>query len=265
MRAAWYTETMLAAWRSVGVDRADLALRRPPGTMLWQRDLALEDLPLAWARAENAHGADVYVRPARGRDWPLVFLDDVAPQTAQTLAREHGGLAVQTSPAGGCHLWLPTPRPLDEEARHRAQRWLAEKHGADLGSISGEHLGRLAGFKNWKRDGCWVNVLVGPVDGATDRRLLTFPTGLLDPQPASGRWTSRPAPDGITTHFSGGDSSQSGQEWGWACRMLEWGWPPERVYEALVEKARPRRGLDAERYARRTTERALERVRARLG
>ena len=82
MKASWHTETMLAAWRRARVDRADLALRRPSGAMLWQRDLALEDLPMAWARAENAHGAEVYLRPARGRDWPMVFLDDLLPSIA---------------------------------------------------------------------------------------------------------------------------------------------------------------------------------------
>ena len=90
MRASWHTETMLAAWRSARVDRADLALRRPSGAMLWQANLALDDLPLAWARAENAHGADVYIRPARGLDWPMVFLDDVVLQVAKQVACDHG-------------------------------------------------------------------------------------------------------------------------------------------------------------------------------
>ena len=62
-------------------------------------------------------------------------------------------------------------------------------------SISGEHLGRLAGFKNWKRGGTWVNVL------------------------------------------------------GASCHGRHWD-----------PTVRPRRGRDAERYARRTLHRALERV-----
>ena len=96
-------------------------------------------------------------------------------------ARGHGGLAVQTSPAGGCHLWLPCARTLDEAARHRVQRWLAECMGADLGSVSGEHLGRLAGFRNWKRGGCWVNVVAFPEDRTTAPLPMTVPADLLEP------------------------------------------------------------------------------------
>jgi hypothetical protein len=261
MRAAWHTETMLAAWRSARVGRADLALRQPSGAMLWQADLALEDLPLAWARAENAHGADIYIRPARGLDWPMVFLDDVAPLVAEQTARAHGGLAILTSPAGGCHLWLPCERPLDEAERHQTQRNLAGRLGGDLGSVSGEHLGRLAGFKNWKRGGCWVNVVFQP-GWAPGAAPLPVPAEALQPDPRRRNPalnTSAPAAR------SGRDGSPSGQEWGWVCRMLESGCRPEDAYWALVEKARERRGEDAERYARRTVERAMANVRGQLG
>jgi hypothetical protein len=212
---------------------------------------------MAWARAENAHGADIYIRPARGMDWPMVFLDDVAPSIAQGAARDHGGLAIQTSPAGGCHLWLPCARTLCEEARHRVQRWLAESLGGDLGSVSGEHLGRLAGFKNWKRGGCWVNVLVHPEGTMGDLQPLAVPEGVLDLAPMS--MGIQPISKAAGNH-PGWDSSPSGQEWGWACRMLESGWQPDRVYKALVERAWTRRGPDAERYAHRTVERALAKV-----
>jgi hypothetical protein len=145
------------------VDRADLAVRRPSGAILWPWNLSLIELPLAWARAENAHGADLYLRPARGPAWwPMVFQDDVNVGLGLTTANAHGVVAMQTPAAGGCHLWLPCARTLDEAERHRAQRWFAEKFGDDRGSISGEHLGRLAGFQNGKRGGCWVNDLAYP-------------------------------------------------------------------------------------------------------
>ena len=63
----------------------------------------------------------------------------------------------------------------------------------------------------------------------------------------------------------GGDSTPSGQDWNWACRMLESGSDPERTYRELVQRAWERRGQDAERYARRTVERALVKVRSRRG
>jgi hypothetical protein len=265
MKASWHTETMLAGWEGAGVDRADLALRRSSGAMLWQRNLALENLPLAWARAENAHGAEVYVRPARGMAWPMVFLDDVLAPLAMAQARSHGGMAIQTSPAGGCHLWLPCAQVLDEEARHQAQRWLAAVLGADLGSVSGEHLGRLAGFKNWKRGGCWVNVVSFPEAGSAAPLGLTVPPDVLE-----SVTEPRCTPVGVTSARDahgrpGGDSTPSGQDWNWACRMLESGSDPERTYRELVQRAWERRGQDAERYARRTVERALVKVRSRRG
>ena len=149
-------------------------------------------------------------------------------------------------------MWLPCDHDLDEDARLQAQRGLAAEFGADKGSVSGEHLGRLAGFKNWKRGGCWVNLLCGmdgahrfPVPQAAGSALSITSRG-NDPRPAPLR--------GV------GDGSASAQEWGWVCRLLEAGQAPERVYQMLVDRAAGRRGSDVERYARRTVERALARI-----
>ena len=272
MKAAEHTEAMLAGWQEAHVGRADLAVRRACGAMLWHRDLALEGLPLAWARAENAHGAEVYIRPSRGYDWPLVFLDDVPVGTALQVARHYSGLAIQTSAAGGCHLWLPWPQALDEDSKGQVQRELAGMIGADKGSVSGEHLGRLAGFKNWKRGGCWVNVLKVPGD------LQPLGLGLLAAQPRpsvrprmdAGRSVDRKAPGpplGIAGSLGQdkaprGDGSPSGQEWGWVCRMLEAGREPTWIYQELVERARGRRGQDVDRSVRRTIAKAMEKVKA---
>lgn len=252
MRAADHTQQMLQGWAALQVCRADLAVRRSDGTMLWRRDQPLELLPLGWARAENAHGGEIYIRPARGFAWPLVFLDDLPIPMARQLALVYGAMAIQTSPAGGCHVWLPCDCALDEDARLHAQRGLAARFGADKASVSGEHLGRLAGFKNWKRGGCWVNLLCG-LDGG--RR---FPVEAAQ-APASPRATyvASPRP---TARSVAGDGSASAQEWGWVCRLLEAGQAPARVYQMLVDRAACRRGSDVERYARRTVERALART-----
>ena len=261
MKAADHTRTMLAAWKGWGVDRADLAVRVPDGGMFWQRDRPLEDLPLAWPRAANAHGAEVYIRPARGFDWPLVFLDDVAIPLAVDIAHRHDGLAVLTSARGGCHLWLPCVRPLNEQGRRRVQRWLAGKFGADPASISGEHLGRLAGFRNWKRSGCWVNVLAFPAGRSDGRRALEVPANILEePEPPR----TCPVPSTAPSGRPGRDASPSGQEWAWVCNMLEAGMDPEKVCLELIAMARSRRGPDADRYARRTVDRAMVKVGRRL-
>ena len=159
MTASAQSAAQLDGWAQAGIVRADLAIRRADGAMLWQRDCPLTALPLPWARAHNVKQADVYIRPARGYPWPLIFLDDVALPTAQQIARKYAAVVIHTSPSGGCHLWLPLTTALDERQRYQAQRWLAARVGADFGSLSGEHLGRLAGMKNHKRNGVWVNLL----------------------------------------------------------------------------------------------------------
>ena len=204
-----HTRAMLRWWRSAGIRRADLAVRRSDGTMIWHENLPLDCLPLPWIRAENVRLADVYIRHARGYSWPLVFLDDVSTTSAFAVAGAYNTLVVKTSEAGGCHLWLSCSRSLDEAKRHRAQRWLVEHVAADPASTSGEHLGRLAGFKNHKRRGEWANVLRASVD----RRRWDPVTSDL----ASGRRRGQPR----SSQRIGPDRTPSGQDWAWACKRRD--------------------------------------------
>jgi len=254
MTARAHTQAMLSWWAHVGIDRADLAVRRPTGTMLWHRDRTIDALPLAWARAENAQHADIYIRPARGTPWPLVFLDDVAVTRAQALAAEVDALLVDTSPAGGCHVWIRCDRALTEDERQRVQRGWVARLDADPGSVSGEHLGRLAGFKNWKRGGCWVNVRAA---SHHDR-----PWTVVDTSTATRR--PRPAPTRPPGTDAGRDTSPSGQDWAWVCTRLEQHHDPDTIYRRLVDRARPRRGPDAERYAQRTLDHARQHLARRV-
>lgn len=247
MNAMDQTMLMLRWWWAFGIEVADLAVRRTSGEMCWHLAVATNRLPLGWARAENVRGADVYVRPDRSRAWPLVFLDDVPLPVARRVVRKYGALAIETSSTGGCHLWLPTARALGEEERKAAQRWLASRVGADPASTSGEHLGRLAGFKNWKRGGTWVNVV------AAHRGRPWAP-------PANLTAVEQPPPSAAATTMRNTDTSASAREWGWVCGRLETGSSPALVYEELVEAARHRRGKDAARYARHTVTRACRHV-----
>ena len=248
MPASAHTHAMLQWWAGVGIDRADLAVRRLTGAMLWHRDRPLDALPLAWARAENAQHADIYIRPARGPAWPVVFVDDVTIDRAQAVARDLDALLVDTSPVGGCHVWIHCDRALTEDERQRAQRAWVARLDADPGSVSGEHLGRLAGFKNWKRGGCWVNVRVA----ASGRR----PWAVVD-DGAAHALPLRP-PTRPRDRHGLRDTTPSGQDWAWVCTRLEQQHDPDLLYHRLVERARPRRGADAERYAQRTLERARQ-------
>ena len=254
MHASTRTATMIHWWAQAGIVSADIAIRRADGAMLWQHGCSIDHLPLSWARAHNVRQADVYVRPARGAPWPLVFLDDVAPKKALRIAGKYASLVVRTSPAGGCHLWLQVATPLDEQRRYQAQRWLMSRVDADPGSVSGEHLGRLAGMKNWKRQGVWVNVI------ASDdlHRPPWDPTPALELTPPN---RPRPITSPRSSATFGVDRSESGQEWGWVCGALEAGISPAIVYRKLVDRASQRRGPDAERYAKRTVNRALSHLR----
>jgi hypothetical protein len=252
MRAQEHTEAMLEWLRAAGVNVMDAAARRPGGKMIWLPGASLSPRELAWARAENARGAEVYARAARGGLWPVVFLDDVEPGLAARVAGKYRALAVRTSRAGGCHLWLACSRPLTEEDRCRAQRWLARAAGADPGSISGEHLGRLAGFKNWKRGGEWVNVAAASQD-------LPAWTPVLDDTPQGAGRVCR----GPVTGCPGSDASESAKEWGWVCGALQSGCPEEVIRERLLARAASRRGTDAPRYAKRTVEMATRHVKTK--
>jgi hypothetical protein len=242
---------MLRFWCQVGISAVDLALRRLDGTMIWQRDCPPQQLPLAWLRAENVRRAEIYIRPARHYAWAMVLLDDVNDELALRVAQKYAALVVQTSPAGGCHLWLGLNQALDERQRYLAQRWLIPKLNADIGSVSGEHLGRLAGMRNWKRAGVWVNVL-NPDPPARPA---------WNPTPALSPIASPPARK--TALYSGQqngvDLSESAKEWGWVCGALDAGLDPQIVYHRLLDHAAQRRGRDAQRYARHTLRRALQR------
>jgi hypothetical protein len=253
MKARNHTAWMLQWWNKVGINRVDLAVRRSCGAMIWHYNTLINSLTslLQWAKAENVRHADVYARPARGYPWPLVFLDDVSPYLAARVVQRYDALVIKTSVPGGCHLWLSCSQTLDEEARGRAQRWLAHRSGADLASTSGEHLGRLAGFRNWKRGGTWVNVI--------DSVLSSVRPWVPGPEEMVRRRRPVLSSDGAR-HATRTDSSDSGREWGWVCGLLEAGYRPRDAYLRLIERARPRRGRDVERYARRTIKRALEHV-----
>ena len=261
MKAAAHTQLMLGWWRQAGVDRADLAVKRLSGKWIWHRGLQLTALPFSWARAENVRGAEVYIRPARVYAWHIVFLDDVPINTAVRVARKYDALVIFTSREGGCHVWLRCSQKLDEEARLKAQRWLAARIDADPGSVSGEHLGRLAGFKNWKRGGTWVNAIVATHHG---RCWLPAPA-LSCRQNEEDSRVERPQRDRTAPRSTDSDQSESGREWGWVCGRLEAGCHPSTVYKELVERASARRGRDTRRYAARTINRALHRLEESTG
>lgn len=248
---------MLNWWTAIGIHRVDLLVRRQTGVTIPHQDLSIHDIPLPWLKAENAHGSEIYLRPERGREWPMVFLDDVETGMACRIAQKYTALVVQTSTVGGCHLWIKTTCSLDETGRCHSQRWLAPRAGSDRASISGEHFGRLAGMRNWKRQGEWVNI----IQSQRDDLPCWDPTPALQAvEESKKKHLSRSARLAPKREPGMPDQSESGKEWGWVCGMLEHGIPPETVFHRLYQRASIRRGSDAERYSRHTIHRALNRL-----
>lgn len=251
--ASGHTREMIGWMGSVGVDRFDLAVHRADGAFLagHSRNLSACDLEryLGWARAENAHGAEVYVRPARGYAWPLLLLDDTPPHRAVAIARKYGALVVRTSTAGGCYMWLRVERALDETERCSAQRYLQPLVGADPGSISGEHWGRLAGFRNNKR-GEWVGVVAISHAPAWRPSL-----GLA--QGAQVSSTAGKRQQGVSNSH-GRDESVA--EFAWCAHALRAGRQPHAIEAELGRRAHARGKRNPADYARRTVRRALERL-----
>lgn len=254
MQAREHTAAMLCWWhKTAAVDYVDIAVRRSGGEMIWHPSRSIAQLPLPWLRAENVRGGDIYLRPARGRSWPLVFLDDVDRRLAVRIAAKYDGAVIETSPPGGCHVWLRCTQPLSETQRRRAQQWLAQRAEADPGSTSGEHLGRLAGMKNWKRRGVWVNVLaLTATGGAWDPQVVPGLDQAGDPMPRMQSYARR--------RRRGRDLSPSGHDWAWVCSQLERGADDQNLTRRLTARATPRRGADAQRYARYTVQKAIRHV-----
>lgn len=249
-------QPLLSWFVAAGVMHFDLAVQRrdagvakeflaPRFTRAQQLDVTDVARRLPWLCAENAHGSDIYFRPTRHQAQPMAFLDDLPPAIALKIARKYRSAVIETS-HGRCHLWLNLTSPLDERGRAQVQRDLVDRlqGAADPGSTSGDHWGRLPGFRNRKpHRNCWVNL-----------RRMTWGSPYL---PSVGK----PAPFHPPPRQTVGDpkdgTDMSRMEWGWVLGCLDKGLPPSWVLDQLIERARSRRGdRDATRYAQYTIKKA---------
>jgi hypothetical protein len=252
-------QSLLKWFGEAGVPRFDLAIQRrdrignagaflaPCSTRAEDLDPVQVEIRLAWLRAENAQGSDIYFRPFRHQAWPMVFLDDLKPSLALKIAGKYRAAVLETS-LGSCHLWLALASPLKEMDRTKVQRDLVIRlqGAADPGSISGDHWGRLPGFRNRKPGrNCWVNLL-----SLTDSRPY-------HPNPPPHLFTQGGPVVHPVRKRRQDDLDNSRLEWGWVCGCLENGIPASDVLQQLIERARRRRGdQDAIRYARYTVKKA---------
>ncbi len=242
-----------------GVDRFDLGVNRHGTTrerdkfIPGQKDLDRNGLiqSLGWLRQENAQGASVYFRPAQCHNWSLVFLDDVSKPMALKIASKYTSAVIETS-LGLCHIWIRTAKALSIAERGLVQNWCAKKAGADLGSTSGDHFGRLPGFKNRKpqRNGAWVNLLCVTNETEFDPSVALSSAPDLFPMGRVLNLNQR--------KFQGsGTRDESAAEYGWVMGQIRKGIDPDIIEKELLEHCLCRRGADAVRYARRTVKQAL--------
>lgn len=235
------------------------------------RDRQEAEKSLGWAWHENLRGGDVYIRPARwmpdgteGR-WPILFLDDLSAAAADDIAHKYLAAVVETSP-GLHHVWIAVSRALAERERKALQQRLAAEHGGDPGSVSGEHFGRMPGFKNNKRGGVFVNT-------RTISAGRPYPVGDLSLPPdaqASREGGARASHEPHSLYSSlGGWSSESEREFGYVIGRLRWlsqrdpsqlDEEAARLTTELITRAAARGKRDPAAYAQRTVRAALARL-----
>ena len=143
--------------------------RKPaPAKRLWTADELARDRVVRSLRADNRLGFNVYLWPyAERRNAGYIFLDldHARPDVLQDM-RIHGHepcVVLETSP-GHLQAWVHvSTKPLKPAVATTLGRLLAERYGGDRASTDWRHLGRLAGFRNFKPATCALTGLAPTV------------------------------------------------------------------------------------------------------
>lgn len=198
------------------------------------------DKTIKYLRYQNTRGWDVYARPARGYCWGYAFIDDLALESAMEIVEGTGAahILVETSP-GLHHLWLRSEK-IDEAERKKIQSAFIQRGLGDPGSASGEHFGRLPGFKSWKR-GCWVNLKSARLNGAA---LSPSPLPAFDFSPPLGARVCSGGSGSQPVNFPAArrqvvnsESAESHREFSFACESIKAGVRREKVIENISLRA----------------------------
>jgi len=213
---------------------------------------------------------NIYIKASsQAQSW--LMIDDLTIDQCRIIAGDRTHAIVQTSP-GLHHLWLTTTRPVSVAERKHCQLVLINRFGfGDKGSADGEHFGRLAGFKNIKRN-CWVNFIHAHI---SDRRadvdkllamplLFPVPEGVCDFTPpeacASSLSGVAPQAQSPSRSFSpcaslpGRDESSAEFCWarGWLSKKLNIDEGIRRLTERAFARGKSNNLPACEKYARRT-------------
>lgn len=225
------------------------------------RGISGRSINIGDAYALNKEGDDIFIRPVRGINHPIIMLDDLDDTQIQRISSQWQSAVVETS-SKNYQIWIVTSRAISESERKNVQKMLITTFGGDLGSVSGEHWGRSPGFINRKLDrNNFVSILVS---AAKNGKLLHVDSVLdqchvLDEKNVSKNVIGRSKvinklPTFVSKSKSDDDSAN---EFGWCVGALRSGMPPTLVESILTDKCTERRGADALRYAKRTVTSAL--------
>lgn len=215
---------------------------------------------------------NIYISGAVSLPQSWLLLDDLCIELCQQIAGKRTNMVIQTSPHSH-HLWLATSRPVSVTERKICQQVLQQKYGGDAGSISGDHFGRLCGFKNIKRN-CWVNFVSASISDrradvdkllilATEMGLPISSPGVCDSSSPQAGVSSSPQgvlpQAGSPSHSHNVSSSlspsvrdESRAEFGWACGWLTKKLSTEEGIYRLTQRAADRHKPKPEQYAQRT-------------
>ena len=272
-----YQQALVRAldWFSAAeVDRWNFAVLTERGMLGHERardrDEVFKCSGWGWVKNGESDGRNIYMRPAKGSSWPIVFLDDIGPRTSLGIARKYAALVVETS-LNNCQVWVKCNRALDEASRCFVQRSLATKIGADAHSVSGDHFGRAPGYKNRKpgRNAFTVNIL-----SSTDGSVLHVSPYLLSGQDSNVATRTRPSltpplRGRVRSHSPGPNAeSESENEFRFCLARFRWALEKSRdphgevefLMQNLLERAIARGKRSPDAYASTTVSKALASV-----
>ena len=197
---------------------------------------------MKWCRFKNCNGSDIFIRPHRHDEQPIIFLDDLTLEKALLVSRKYRSLVIETSP-NNTQVWISLKKSLSEENRKLIQEHISKLGFTDKGSISGEHLGRLCGFKSQKR-AYWVK----HISESTSKRY----------DPPDLRASPFPQGGACANIRQEGPSSLSEKDFSWALSEIRKGVGPEELIRSLAISAENRGKPAPMKYATRTVRRAIE-------
>lgn len=196
---------------------------------------------LKWCRFKNYNGSDVFIRPHRHEKQPIIFLDDLSVAKAMLVSKKYRSMVIETS-HDNTQVWISLSTRLDESSRKYVQSYISNLGFSDRGSISGEHFGRLCGFKSQKR-GSWIKLLT---ESSSER--YRPPIEGVSPLPQGG----------ACAKIRSTNSSMSEKDFSWVLSKLRKGDDTDQIINSLEVSAKARGKSAPMKYATRTVRRAMD-------